>query len=117
MIYRLTVVVCIALLTASCISPGADSAVRIRGEAVDQAGRRFEQCKLTLHSEGGEALQTSQASGEFLETFVIEPRLRTYYVTAACTGAKADAKSAPFRAGTKEQYEKPVDLGKLTLPR
>jgi len=117
MIYRFLVVACIAISTASCISVAADGAVRLRGEAVDQTGRRYDQCTLTLHSETGEALQTSQVPGEFIETFVIEPRLRTYYVSAVCTGAKTDAKSATFRAGTKEQYEKPVDLGKLTLPR
>ena len=117
MIYRLFVVACIAIPTSSCISVGSDGAVRLHGEAVDQTGRRYEQCKLTIQSERGEALQTSQVPGEFLETFVIEPRLRTYYVTAACAGARADARSATFQAGMKEQYENPIVLGKLTLPR
>lgn len=117
MIERVIGRVCIAISTASCISVAADGAVRLRGEVVDQTGRHYDQCKLTLHSEGGEALQTSQVSGAFVETFLIEPRLRIYYVTAACAGAKSDARSAMFRAGAKEQYEKPVDLGKLSLPR
>lgn len=117
MIHRLVGVALLAISTASCILVAADGAVRLRGEAVDQSGRGYDQCKLTLHSEGGDALQTSQVSSDFLETFVIEPRLRTYYVTAACAGAKDEAKSAMFRAGAKEQYEKPVDLGKLILPR
>lgn len=108
---------CIAISTASCTSVAADGAARLRGEAVDQSGQRYVQCRLTLHSERGEALQTAQVSGQFLESFVIEPTLRTYYVTAACLGSKAEAKSATFRAGTKEQYENPVDVGRLTLPR
>lgn len=117
MIYHLLAVVCIASFTSSCISVATDSAVRIRGEAVDQTGRRFDQCTLTLRSELGEALQTSPTSGEFIETFVIEPKLRIYSVTVTCMGAKVDAKSATFRAGTREQYEKPIDLGRIMLPR
>lgn len=117
MIQRLAAIACITLTTASCISVAADGAVRLRGEAVDQTGQRYEQCRLTLYSERGEALQTAQVSGHFLETFVIEPRPRKYYVTAACPGSKAEAKSTTFRAGEKGQYENPVDLGKLTLPK
>ena len=101
MIHRVLGVACIAISTASCISVAADGAVRLRGEAVDQTGRRYDHCKLTLHSEGGEALQTSQVSGEFLETFVIEPRLRAYYVTAACAAQKPTPRARRFELGLR----------------
>jgi hypothetical protein len=53
----------------------------------------------------------------FLHTFVVEPRLRTYYVTVECVGARGDAKSRMFRAGAVEQYDNPIDLGRLGLQR
>jgi hypothetical protein len=117
MISRLIAVVYVGISTASCNSIAADGAMRISGEAVDQTGQHFEHCKLALYSESGDALQTSQVSGEFVETFVIEPRSRIYYVRTTCVGAKSDAKSATFQAGMREQYEKPIDLGRMMLPR
>lgn len=48
MIYRLAVLICVVASTASCIPVGADGAVSVRGEVVDQFGLQYEECTVSL---------------------------------------------------------------------
>ncbi len=114
---RLLAWLSVALLTGCYIPIAADGVVRLQGEAVDQTGRPFDQCALTLHDKNGKPLQTTAAPGIFSTSFAIEPTRRTYFTTMSCVGSPAEARSAPFPAGTVELYEKPVELGRFILER
>jgi hypothetical protein len=113
-----SLLILLTLATASCIPIVGDGYVRVRGTAIDQNGRPFDDCEAILHRSNVEAFQgPRRTKGDFQEGFVIEPRPREYYVSVTCTGAQSVAKSAIFRAGTPEQSERPVDLGNLRLTR
>jgi len=95
---------------AGCIPIAGDGAFRVHGEIA-----AAESCELQLFpQEGeGEALQTIKVLGQFRETFVVDPRPRTYQLEIWCAGERRRTYMVDY--GGTVTYDTLVEVGILAL--
>lgn len=91
---------------------------RVAGRVEDTQGRRYEECTLEVREASSKTIATTrQISGVFRETIRV-PKIRADYIASvSCLGARGSFVSDPIHLGARENYDHPVDLGRIVLER
>jgi len=103
------------LLITACL-PTSESAFRVRGDIQDQFGKPLEKCSLKVYLESIDRLiEQKEVGSRFLETIVIQPKIRNYILSVTCDDSEDRFVSDVFQLGSIEHYKQPVDLGIIKL--
>ena len=91
-----------------------ESAFRVRGKI--QAVSSSEACVMKVYrADTGALIDERTVNREFQETVVAAPGKHPYYLTISCGSPSLTYKSPTYELGTAEQFQRPVDLGTISL--
>jgi hypothetical protein len=107
----------VALLATFAMFTGCavrESAFRVRGRI--ESANNSENCTMSVYrADSGALVSKKNVNLEFQTSIVIAPGVHDYYLAISCAGSSAIYKSPVYKFGTAEQYQKPLDLGTVSL--
>lgn len=113
---RILIAVSIIIFLSGCalLFPVGDSAVRVKGEIVNN--NHNQRCSISLRLVSSEEiLVTNFVDSKFINTFIISPKTNNYFFTIQCGDKSNVFRSQAYKLGSYEHYRTPIDLGKIQM--
>jgi hypothetical protein len=91
-----------------------ESAFRVHGKI--ESATASEDCTMEVYrADTGALVDRKTVPVNFKTTVVTAPGIHKYYLTISCPGSEMTYKSPVYEFGSAEAYQRPVDLGTISL--
>ncbi len=102
------------ILVSSCL-PVGDAAVKVKGQLVDEANKRYDDCLVEIRYEG-KLLEAIKIGGAFDKTVIFHPTSGDpIHITISCSGTNATYERVITEIPA--DFGEYVDLGSIILKR